>query len=150
MAKKLGKGLEIKSDEEQLRELGKQLRLEKRRLRRNLLALHNSLTGGDSQGEVGPFPRNKQLDHRKWPEVMPGQLKLAMFTVNYPCLWISMGLSVGLPMIPTVQSSSVRILLYFSQKCSPSEWMDWEEGDEESVKAIKFMEDCPPATQPHS
>lgn len=27
--------------------------------------------------------------------------------------------------------------------------MDWEEGDEESVKAMKFMEDCPPATQPH-
>lgn len=27
--------------------------------------------------------------------------------------------------------------------------MDWEE-DEDSVKAMKFMEDCPPVTQPHS
>lgn len=48
--------------------------------------------------------------------------KLAMFTLNYTSFWISMGLSVGLPMISTVQSSSVWILLYFNQKCSPSEW----------------------------
>ncbi|RMC16320.1 hypothetical protein DUI87_06647 [Hirundo rustica rustica] len=45
--RELGKGLE---PQERLRELGKGLSLEKRRLRGNPVALHNSLTGGDSRG----------------------------------------------------------------------------------------------------
>lgn len=60
-ARELGKSLE--HQEEQLRELGKGLSLENRRLRRDLLALHNSLTGG-----MGPLPRDRMA------QFVPGEV----------------------------------------------------------------------------
>ena len=57
-ATRLGRGLEHKSCEKQLRELGMFV-LGKRRVSRDVITLLNSLTGGCSQRGLGSFPREQ-------------------------------------------------------------------------------------------